>query len=109
MERNVDVEVQAEGITGMVKLSPAIAGLPLRAVVEDFEKAFASWLGIKHAIAVSSGSMADILALSVLKSVFPGKNEVILPALTFVAQANAVIHAGLKPVFSDVNAAFQMA
>lgn len=72
-------------------------------VIEEFEEAFARWIGSKYCVAVSSGTMADTIALAVLKHFNPGKNEVILPALTFIAQANAVVHNGLKPVFVDVD------
>lgn len=70
-------------------------------VIEQFEQAFATWLGVRHCIAVSSGTMADTIALAVLKAQHPGKTEVILPALTFAAQLNAVLYNGLTPVFVD--------
>lgn len=71
------------------------------AVIEEFEKAFATWLGVKHCVAVCSGTMADTIALAVLKAQHPGKTEVILPALTFAAQLNSVLYNGLTPVFVD--------
>jgi perosamine synthetase len=76
--------------------------------IEEFEKKTAKYLGVKHCIAVSSGTMADIVAMAVLKAKEPTKDEVIVPALTFVAQANSVIAAGLKPVFVDVDGNCQM-
>lgn len=76
--------------------------------VDRFEKMAAEYFGSKHAIAVSNGTMADLLMLLTLKEIYPNKNEVILPALTFVAQANAVVMAGLKPVFVDVTEDFNM-
>lgn len=69
--------------------------------VDRFEKLASEYFGVKHALAVSSGTLADIIMLSTLKEMHPGKTEVILPAFTFVAQANAVLWAGLKPVFVD--------
>lgn len=71
--------------------------------VDRFEKLAAEYFGVKHCIAVSSGTLADVILLSTLKELHPGKDEVILPAFTFIAQANAVLWAGLKPVFVDVN------
>lgn len=70
--------------------------------VERFEKAVAKYVGVKHAIAVCNGSMADIVALAVLKTLHPDKTEVIVTALTFIAQTNAILINGLKPVFIDV-------
>ncbi len=69
-----------------------------------FEKKFADLLGVKEAVAVSSGTDADILALAVLHDFEAQRgDEVIIPALSFVATGNAVLHAGFKPVFVDID------
>lgn len=72
-------------------------------LVREFESGFAGLIGVKEAVAVSSGTDADILALAALHD-FGAKSgdEVIIPALSFVATGNAVLHAGFKPVFVDV-------
>lgn len=72
--------------------------------VRKFEKRFADLIGVKEAVAVSSGTDALVLALSVLYD-FGAKrqDEIILPALSFVATGNAVLHAGFKPVFVDID------
>lgn len=71
--------------------------------VREFEKKFAKLLGVKEAVAVSTGTDADTLALAVLHD-FGAKrdDEVIVPALSFVATGNAVVHAGFRPVFVDI-------
>ena len=71
--------------------------------VREFEERFAKLVGAREAVAVSSGTDADILALAVLYD-FGAKrdDEVIVPALSFVATGNAVLHAGFKPVFVDI-------
>jgi len=71
--------------------------------VRKFADKFAELLGVKDAVAVSSGTDADVLALSVLHD-FGAKrgDEVIVPALSFVATGNAVLHAGFSPVFVDI-------
>lgn len=71
--------------------------------VRQFEDKFAEIVGAKEAVAVSSGTDADILALAVLHD-FGAKrdDEVIVPALSFVATGNAVVHAGFRPVFVDI-------
>lgn len=72
--------------------------------VREFEDRFADIVGIKEAVAVSSGTDADTLALAVLHDI-GGKrgDEVIAPALSFVATGNAVLHAGFTPVFVDID------
>ena len=65
-----------------------------------FEEAFARSVGVAHAVAVSSGTAALHLALASCR-LAPG-DEVIVPSLTFVATANAVVAAGGRPVFADV-------
>jgi dTDP-4-amino-4,6-dideoxygalactose transaminase len=71
--------------------------------VKRFEKAFAQVTGEpKHAIAVNSGTAALHVALLCM-DIGPG-DEVIVPAFTFVASANAVLMVGAKPVFADIEA-----
>jgi perosamine synthetase len=73
------------------------------AYVEQFERAIAEACGAKHAVAVTSGTVALQVALSVAGSV--AGTEVLVPALTFVASANAIVHAGGIPHFVDVEEA----
>ena len=68
--------------------------------VKQFEEAFASYIGTKHAVAVNSGTAALHVAL-LARDIGPG-DEVIVPPFTFIATANAVLFAGAKPVFADV-------
>ena len=71
--------------------------------VRELEERFAALLGVREAVAVSSGADADALALAVLHD-FGAKrgDEVIIPALSFVATGNAVLQAGFTPVFVDI-------
>ncbi len=69
--------------------------------VERFEKDLCVVTGAKHAVAMASGTSALQLALYAL-GVKPG-DEVIVPALSFVATANAVAHCGAVPHFVDVD------
>jgi dTDP-4-amino-4,6-dideoxygalactose transaminase len=68
--------------------------------VEEFEAAFASFVGSRNAIAASSGTAALHLAL-LAANCGPG-DEVVLPSLNFVAAANIVTHTGARPVFCDI-------
>lgn len=71
--------------------------------VVEFEQRFAAIFGVKEAVAVSSGTDADALACAVLYDYGAERgDEVIVPALSFVATGNSVFQAGLKPVFVDV-------
>jgi dTDP-4-amino-4,6-dideoxygalactose transaminase len=67
---------------------------------ELFEREFASYIGVKHAIAVSSCTTALHLA-NIAVGVQTG-DEVICPSLTFVATSNSILYASAKPVFADV-------
>jgi len=71
--------------------------------VREFEDKFAALFGVKYGVATSSGTDADAIACAVLYD-FGAKrgDEIIVPALTFVATGNAVLQAGFTPVFVDV-------
>lgn len=69
--------------------------------IEQFEKAFADFVGAKYAVAVSSGTAA-LHAAMFAPAIGPG-DEVIVPAMTFAATANCVVFQGGTPVFADVD------
>jgi len=69
--------------------------------VTDFENAFARFTGCAHAVAVNSGT-ASLHAAMHVYGVGPG-DEVIVPAITFVASSNAVVYQEGIPVFADVD------
>src|SRR3989344_10746 len=67
--------------------------------VREFEKKFSEYCGIKHAVAVSNGTIAIEL---VLKSLEIGKgDEVIVPSHTTMPTVEPVLHVGAKPIFAD--------
>ena len=68
--------------------------------VDEFENAIAGFSGVKHGVAVSSGTAALHAAMYAL-GIGPG-DEVIVPPMTFAASANAVVYQGGTPVFADV-------
>ncbi|MGQ9719114.1 MAG: DegT/DnrJ/EryC1/StrS family aminotransferase [Nitrososphaerales archaeon] len=70
-------------------------------MVRNFEKDLAKFVGVKHAVAVNSGTSALIASLLAL-NVGHG-DEVLVPSFTFIATANAVLATGARPVFVDVN------
>jgi dTDP-4-amino-4,6-dideoxygalactose transaminase len=69
--------------------------------VRQFEKAFERYLGLKHVIAVNSGTSALYASLLGL-GIGPG-DEVAVPSFSFVATANAVTLTGAKPLFVDIS------
>jgi 8-amino-3,8-dideoxy-alpha-D-manno-octulosonate transaminase len=72
--------------------------------VLEFEKSFAAHIGVKHAIAVTSGTTALYTAMAAME-IGPG-DEVILPAWTWYADYDAVVLSGALPVFVDIDESF---
>ena len=70
-------------------------------VVEEFEKAFAAYLGRRYAIAVPSGAIGLHLILAALK-IGPG-DEVIAPSFSYRETAQAIAASGATAVFSDID------
>ncbi len=70
------------------------------AYVAQFGEEFAATVGAKYALPICNGTAALHLALIAL-GIKPG-DEVIVPALTFVASANAITYVGAKPIFADI-------
>ena len=69
--------------------------------VAEFEERFAAYCGVKHALAVSSGTAALRVALAAL-GIGPG-DEVITQGFTFVATWESILDAGAIPVFAEVD------
>jgi perosamine synthetase len=87
-----DLRAVAEALTsGWLTTGPRVG---------EFEKAFAAHCGAAHGVAVNSGTAALHCAMRAL-GVKTG-DEVIVPALTFAASANAALYEGATPVFADV-------
>lgn len=71
--------------------------------VREFERRYAALVGTAEAVAVSSGTDALALSMATLYDFGARRgDEVVVPALSFLGTANAVLMAGLKPVFVDV-------
>jgi len=88
-----------EDVFWVVKQSYASGMVTSGEVVKLFEQEMRSYLGVEHAIAVSSGTSGLMLAFSALE--FPRGSEVIVPSFTFAATVHALLWNGLKPVFVD--------
>lgn len=74
-------------------------------LVREYEQRFSDWLGIKHSIAVNSGSSANLLMLAALiesKRIQPG-DSVVVPAISWSTDLAPVIQLGLRPILCDCN------
>lgn len=69
-------------------------------VVRDFESAFADYVGVKHAVAVNSGTAA--LHVALLAAGVSAGDEVVCPSFSFIATGNSVLYCNARPVFADV-------
>jgi dTDP-3-amino-3,4,6-trideoxy-alpha-D-glucose transaminase len=76
------------------------------AAVEEFEADYGAWCEVPHAVGVSSGTEALVLVLRALE-IGPG-DEVVVPANSFIATAEAVSLAGARPRFADVDLQTQL-
>src|SRR6476619_4936723 len=85
----------------MVDASVRSGSLTLGAHTKAFEMEFARRHGAPYAVATASGTSSLEIILRVLRV---AGTDVIVPANTFYATAGAVVHAGARPVFADVDA-----
>jgi dTDP-4-amino-4,6-dideoxygalactose transaminase len=76
------------------------------AAVEEFEADYGAWCEVPHAVGVSSGTEALVLVVRALE-IGPG-DEVVVPANSFIATAEAVSLAGARPRFADVDLQTQL-
>ena len=101
----IDLKAQYDSLAD--KLSEAALGVLSSAnyimgkTVLDFEKEFANYIGVKHAISVGNGTDALVLALKAM-GIVEG-DEVITTPFTFFATAEAISAVGATPIFVDVN------
>jgi CDP-6-deoxy-D-xylo-4-hexulose-3-dehydrase len=70
--------------------------------VRAFEEAWASWVGVRHSVFVNSGSSANLVTLAALRELY-GPGEVIVPTITWCSDISGVLHAGMTPVFVDID------
>lgn len=90
-------EAEAQAAAAVVRSGWVVQG----PVVAAFERQLAERLGVAEAVAVSNCTAALHLALTA-SGIGPG-DEVIVPSFSFIATANAVLHAGATPVFADID------
>ncbi len=70
--------------------------------VAAFEREFAGWLGVKYAVMVNSGASANLITMHALRELH-GPGNVLVPCITWSSDIMSVLHAGLTPVFVDID------
>ena len=71
--------------------------------VRNFEQKWSKWVGVKYSVFLNSGSSANLLSMSILKTEFPSGGEVIVPSFTWVSDIVSIIQNGFTPKFVDIN------
>jgi dTDP-4-amino-4,6-dideoxygalactose transaminase len=94
-------EEEIEAVVKVMRSGIITSAMGTGPMVTAFEKNFAKFTGVKHAIAVNTGTAA--LHMAVVAAGVKAGDEVILPSFTFVATAEAVVMSGGKPVFTDID------
>ena len=97
-------EQEIEAVTQVIRngeLSPFFKDFLGGVNCQAFEREFASYLGIKYAISVCNGTVSLEIALKAL-GIKQG-DDVIVPAMSFIATATAVLSVGARPIFVDVD------
>ncbi len=97
------LEAHQDAIAGRLAEVAASGRWILGPEVEAFEREFAEFLGVRHCVGVANGTDALTIALRAL-GVSAG-DEVVVPSFTFYATAEAVVNAGARPVFCDIDPA----
>lgn len=105
MNTNINVPFYAPWITDEDKNS-VVEALNSRWLTggpkaREFEKLFADFVGVKHAVSASSGTAALHLAMKTLR--IRRDDEVVVPVFTFAATASPILYCGAKPVFADID------
>ena len=98
MENNItmeDLNVLIEFLKGHPRLTQGDN-------VQNFEREWSEWLGVKYSVFVNSGASANLLTMAALKEMF-GTGEIIIPPLTWVSDIAAVLQNGFTPVFVDID------
>jgi dTDP-4-amino-4,6-dideoxygalactose transaminase len=94
-------EEEAQAVLEVVRKGPLTNALGKGPKVLEFEKNYAKFAGVKHAVAVNNGTVA--LNAALLAVGVKSGDEVIVPSFTFIATAEAVVFTGAKVVFADID------
>jgi CDP-6-deoxy-D-xylo-4-hexulose-3-dehydrase len=70
--------------------------------VQEFEKIWSNWLGVKHSTMLNSGNSGNFISIAIVKEL-RGIGEVIVPPLGWVSDISSVVQLGMTPVFVDIS------
>ena len=70
--------------------------------VQEFEKIWSNWLGVKHSTMLNSGNSGNFVSIAIVKEL-RGLGEVIVPPLGWVSDISSVVQLGMTPVFVDIS------
>ncbi len=94
-------EEEVQAVIKVMRSGILTSGLGNGPNVKEFEENYSKFAGVEHAIAVNTGTAA--LHAAIMAAGVKQGDEVILPSFTFVATAEAIVLAGGKPVFADID------
>lgn len=96
--------IQAQDLEAVIKLclqdDPKLTSGPS---VNEFEKQWSEWLGVKYSIFVNSGSSANLMAMAWLKTKYPQGGRIILPPFTWSSDVSSAIWMGFEIEFVDIS------
>src|SRR6266700_7875645 len=93
----LEYEAIKEELTPLLEKILRSGSYVLGAELARFEEELATYLGVLHAVGVGNGTDAVLLALKAL-DIGPG-DEVIVPAMTFFATSEPIVHLGATPIY----------
>ncbi len=98
MDNNISIS-DNRSVINFLKTNPILTN---NKKVQEFENKWSKWLKVKYSVFVNSGSSANLLSMSYLKTIF-NNGEVIVPTITWVSDITSVLYCNFKPVFVDIN------
>lgn len=96
--------IQAEDTEELIKFLRTSNRFTNGPKVQEFERTWSDWLGVKHTVFVNSGSSANFITMAALRDLY-GPGEIIVPPIAWSSDISSVFAAGHTPVFADVNLA----
>ena len=98
MENNIS-EQDNKKVISFLKTNPILTN---NKKVEEFEKKWSKWLGVKYSVFVNSGSSANLVSMAYLRTLYKS-GEIIVPTVTWVSDVTSILYSNFKPVFVDIN------
>lgn len=94
--------IQKEDIDVLIEFLKSTDRFTQGPKVQEFEKVWSDWLGVKHSLFVNSGASANYITMAAIRDLY-GAGEVIVPPIAWSSDVSSVFVAGHTPVFVDVS------